>query len=350
MSKLVSSFVIVVAILLAALPAKVVATNTYTAAEVSTHSTSTDCWMIFDNNVYDLTAYLKSHDKYQDIRDWCGKDMTQDFMTKDGIGEDHKASSYTLLNAYLIGTLSTSATTTSTSNITSVTSTPTTTTETETETEDHVEGDEEYFVEIEGSEMKALSIAQVAKLWEIDAQVLLNEVVKALNLKGNYTVDSVLNDMRVEYKFSPAQIKDVAEAIRAGTLPVKETISVSTSTSANSLDSNPYDFFLPVILTFALYFGSQYLTKLKNARDEVVIPKQKFNFIWNSLMIISLIPSLLFGIYMIARYSFTDLAKVDFDFMYWHVEGSLVFSSIIIGHLISRLPLFIAQLKTTFAK
>ncbi|MCK5282180.1 MAG: hypothetical protein KAK00_02125 [Nanoarchaeota archaeon] len=72
----------------------------------------------------------------------------------------------------------------------------------------------DHSVEIEGSEMKQLSVQQAADLWEIDSEVLLNEIIEEFDFKGEYTTETVLEDMRLEYKFSPAIIKDIAEDIK----------------------------------------------------------------------------------------------------------------------------------------
>ena len=74
--------------------------------------------------------------------------------------------------------------------------------------------DHEYSVEIEGSEMKKLTIKQVAAMWGIDAQKLLNTVTAEFKLKNSFNTDTVLDDMRSEYKFSPAMVKDIAERIK----------------------------------------------------------------------------------------------------------------------------------------
>lgn len=80
---------------------------------------------------------------------------------------------------------------------------------------DHEHDDEhDHSVEIEGSDMKFLTVQDVADLWEIDAEVLLAEIIAEFDLKGNYTVDTVLEDMREEYAFSPALIKDMAEEMK----------------------------------------------------------------------------------------------------------------------------------------
>ncbi len=72
----------------------------------------------------------------------------------------------------------------------------------------------EHSVEIEGKEMKLLSVQEVADLWEIDSEVLLSRIITEFDLKESYTVDTILEDIREEYAFSPALIKDIAEEIK----------------------------------------------------------------------------------------------------------------------------------------
>ena len=75
--------------------------------------------------------------------------------------------------------------------------------------------DHDHSVEIEGSDMKSLTVQEVADLWEIDSEILLSRIITEFDLKGSYSVDTVLEDIRqAEYKFSPAQIKDMAEDIK----------------------------------------------------------------------------------------------------------------------------------------
>ena len=101
--KEISSSVIISAILLLS---SVGIVNAYTVGDVATHSSSSSCWVIYDGGVYDITKYLTTHDENLNIRSWCGTDITKEFQTKDGQGEDHKQSSYTLLEQYRIGKIS----------------------------------------------------------------------------------------------------------------------------------------------------------------------------------------------------------------------------------------------------
>ena len=85
----------------------------------------------------------------------------------------------------------------------------------ESQEHEHEHDDEHYHsVEIEGSEMKFLTVQDVANLWEIDGEILLLRIVAEFNLEGDYNVGSILEDIRGEYAFSPALIKDMAEEIK----------------------------------------------------------------------------------------------------------------------------------------
>ena len=87
----------------------------------------------------------------------------------------------------------------------------------EVEERGHDDDDEhDHSVEIEGSEMKELTVQEAANLWEIDSEVLLLSIITEFDLKESYTVDTVLEDMRGEYAFSPAIVKDMAEEIKQG--------------------------------------------------------------------------------------------------------------------------------------
>lgn len=207
----------------------------YSLTDVSSHNSSLDCWAVFEGQVYDLTEYLQYHDSYLDIREWCGKDMTEDFITKAGTGADHKTSSYVLLEQYLIG--------------------------------------------------------------EIDAQI-------------------------------------IQEA--------PKEISISSSEDELEAYDNPYNLIIPLLLSLSIYWMPYLLIRKKI----LSIPIKAFNAFWNSLLFILLfVPALGFGILMILRYKFPQLWDIDFDFLYWHVELSLVMGILAINHFIQRIKIYFSQLR-----
>lgn len=211
----------------------------YSLDEISKHNTSSDCWVIFEDSVYDLTEYIYQHDIYLDIREWCGTDMTQAFITKDNTGRDHKGSSYGLLEQYKIG--------------------------------------------------------------DIDKES--NKVIQTEEEENTTIIDTT-------------QQKD---------------------TKSNS---NPYNIIVPLLLSLSLYWIPYILIKRKNPMGI-----KKFNAFWNTLLILLLlIPAFGFGIYMILRYRFPTLWDTSFDFMYWHVELSLVMGILGINHFLQRLKVYLLQL------
>lgn len=78
---------------------------TFTTAQVAEHATSSDCWIIIDNGVYNVTNYLSQHPGGASrITPFCGKDATQAFQTQGGEGS-HSSTAQSLKENYLIGQL-----------------------------------------------------------------------------------------------------------------------------------------------------------------------------------------------------------------------------------------------------
>lgn len=207
--------------------------QSYSESDISLHNKTSDCWVIYDRDVYDLTNYLSAHDRYLDIREWCGTDITEAFETKDDMDRDHKTSSYYLLENYKIG--------------------------------------------------------------------------------------------------------NIAEE------NIKETVEEDEVLEEDTKKSLPYNMILPLLLTTFVYWISYFLVKKNKLRGITIV---KFNGFWNTLLILLfLIPSFGFGIFMILRYRFPSLYNITFDVMYWHVELSIVVGVIAISHFIQRFNIYTKQIK-----
>ena len=78
---------------------------TLSANEVAKHTSSSDCWMIISNSVYDITSYLPQHPGgTRQVTPYCGTDGTTAFATQGGRGS-HSGMAQSDLDALLLGAL-----------------------------------------------------------------------------------------------------------------------------------------------------------------------------------------------------------------------------------------------------
>ncbi|CAL9092503.1 unnamed protein product [Musa acuminata var. zebrina] len=71
----------------------------YTLAEVSTHNTHKDCWLVINGKVYDVTKFLEDHPGGDDVLlSSTGKDATDDF---EDIG--HSNTARAMMDEYFVG-------------------------------------------------------------------------------------------------------------------------------------------------------------------------------------------------------------------------------------------------------
>lgn len=71
---------------------------------------------------------------------------------------------------------------------------------------------------VSGMEMKTMTIADIANLWGIDGDRLLAEITEEFNLQQEkYTAGNTIDELRGEYRFSPYQIMEIAQRIKAAT-------------------------------------------------------------------------------------------------------------------------------------
>lgn len=110
-----------------------VSSVTLTMAEISTHASVADCWIIMSGKVYVMTNYFVLHPGGTGaISPYCGKDATTAFQTQGGQGS-HSSFASSLLPEYYIGDVgSTQSTTSIPSSSTTTTTTSGTTTNTDT--------------------------------------------------------------------------------------------------------------------------------------------------------------------------------------------------------------------------
>jgi len=198
--------------------------------------------------------------------------------------------------------------------------------------------EEDYSVEISGSQLRGMTITEIARLWEIDADSLLQRLSENLLLENHYTIISTINELRAEMRFSPSLVKMVAEELKNQSNPQKEEPGLNQTKDAMiTLESQKefvtqqvifpdYNLIEIGLITLLLYLGG----KLLAARLKVSSAKEKK--FWNILLLISFIGSAGTGFILILIRDFNWFRLIDFNFLFWHVELSIAMGLIGIFH------------------
>lgn len=78
-------------------------TNAYTSTEVAKHAIKNDCWVVINNNIYNLTHYIVRHPGGQGvIVDTCGGDATSAFT---GVRKHLRSNVQAELDTYFVSKL-----------------------------------------------------------------------------------------------------------------------------------------------------------------------------------------------------------------------------------------------------
>jgi cytochrome b involved in lipid metabolism len=81
-------------------------TLTLDLQEVGKHNTLSNCWMIINSKVYDITSYSNSHPGGRSALEMgCGIDATQLYDSKGGRSSGHSSFADSLLQSYYLGDL-----------------------------------------------------------------------------------------------------------------------------------------------------------------------------------------------------------------------------------------------------
>jgi cytochrome b involved in lipid metabolism len=80
---------------------------TYTLEDVAPHSKAEDCWLVIEDNVYDVTPYIQKqiHPGGAAILFGCGKDATAVFNLRPKDQKAHSQNARNILKDYFLGAL-----------------------------------------------------------------------------------------------------------------------------------------------------------------------------------------------------------------------------------------------------
>jgi 4-hydroxysphinganine ceramide fatty acyl 2-hydroxylase len=83
----------------------------YTAEDVASHKTESNCWLSRRGKVYNVSRFINDHPGGDDIiLKYAGKDVNGVMAGKDGESHEHSESAYDMLDEYQIGRLGTEET------------------------------------------------------------------------------------------------------------------------------------------------------------------------------------------------------------------------------------------------
>ena len=86
-------------------PTGVEVIKSFTVDEVAAHNTSSSCWIIVSQKVYDVTSYVNIHPGgNRMITDTCGKEATDAYNTRGGTGT-HSGRANAMLADYFVGNI-----------------------------------------------------------------------------------------------------------------------------------------------------------------------------------------------------------------------------------------------------
>jgi len=79
--------------------------TSFKLSDIAIHTSAEDCWVIVENNIFNVTSYIPNHPGGPDkIIPLCGKDATAAFNTKGGKGP-HSLKAQETLTSMFVGTI-----------------------------------------------------------------------------------------------------------------------------------------------------------------------------------------------------------------------------------------------------
>ncbi len=201
-----------------------------------------------------------------------------------------------------------------------------------------------------GSEIKTKTVSEVAKIYEISALEYADELSVFLDVE--IKTDASIQSLHDSYDLEPSVAKDIAGTIKSGTEYVAEEKTETATVNEKIIPEKkaPYNLMIPLLGSIILYVLFFKISGSALGKKYRLLSRRTFNFFWNTVLLLSLIPAFGFGIFMMLRYQFPSLYDINFGFMYWHVELSVVMGIVSIMHFIQRWRQYIAAVKPSKQK
>jgi cation transport ATPase len=165
--------------------------------------------------------------------------------------------------------------------------------------------------DLTSNEIKAMTVEQVAEHYNIEGEKFAEEISKIAGIKVKKS-DSfqILHD---QYAVRPVSVREIALSMQ------KNTTTVTTQ--------NHY-IILIILLTTILYITTWFLSKKEK------ITTQAHRKIWNWILFITFIPTLVTSLLWLLRVEWGIILRVPFNIEYWHIIFGMIMIMISIFHII----------------
>lgn len=173
---------------------------------------------------------------------------------------------------------------------------------------------------ISGQELKEKTVAEVAEIYEIDA----DEYAQALSEYYGATIKQISSFQLLHdnYAVEPNVAKDIAIFVETG-----KDVSISEPSGKNKMERTYH--LIPIsIVLILLYIISHILSKQK------VISVVNHRKIWNILLLITFLASGILGILLVIRINIGAIIPLPFNILFWHVEIGIAMFAISVFHII----------------
>ena len=185
--------------------------------------------------------------------------------------------------------------------------------------------------DLTSTEIKAMTVEQVAEYYKIEGERFAEEISKLAGVKVKKS-DSfqVLHDT---YSVRPVNVREIA-------LAMQKSSAVSVTVTNNEIKRPNHYIILIVLLSTALYLSTWALSKFNKIS---LITHRK---IWNWLLLITFIPTLITSLLWLMRAEWGIMFRVPFNIEYWHIVFGMIMIMISIFHIIWHINYY----KISFSK
>jgi hypothetical protein len=184
--------------------------------------------------------------------------------------------------------------------------------------------------EITGKYLKVKTIEEVASFYSIDKTELLKHISEHYKIPAKYS--DTIQLLHDNYGVEPDVVKNIVTEIITKTTHDVEPIT--TNSSKSSIVDGKY-IFIPILIISILLYVFTYILSKANVFSTVTHRK-----IWNILLSISFLFSVILGLFLVIRINYGILFYLPFNILYWHVEFGIVMAIISTFHVLWHLQYY----------